>query len=320
MAYSSEIVSRAQKRLADLKSQRDALQWRRLMEAYNTVPRIREIDQQLRKNMSAVALSAFTKDGSAEKYIAQGVTLQQERSELIAANFPAGYIDENPMCPHCSDNGYIGSTMCSCLSRFCREEQAKELSLLSCGEGSFDQFRLDWYDDRIDSKYGASARSIMEKNLIAAKRFCENFSNENMLFVGNTGLGKTFLSACVAREIAQKGYSVAYEPAGRLFSILEKNRFNPTEETQRQADKLYNCDLLIIDDLGTELPGNFVTAALYSLLNERLLAGKSMIVSTNLLISEIAARYSPQIASRLQGSFKTLTFVGSDIRLLKKGL
>ena len=320
MAYSSEVVSRAQKRLAELKSDRESLQWHRLLEAYEKVPRIRQIDQQLRKNMSAVALSAFTKDGSAEELIEQGKQLQQERQKLIDANFPTGYIDEQPMCPKCSDNGYVGSTMCTCLAELCRREQAKTLSLLTCGEGCFADFRLDYYDDRVDGAIGVSPRTLMEVNLKKCQRFAENFGSGNLLFNGGTGLGKTFLSACIARTVAEKGFSVEYQPAGRLFSILEKNRFNPTEETQHQAEKLTNCDLLIIDDLGTELPGNFVTAALYNLLNDRLLAGKPMVVSTNLLMSEISARYSPQIASRLQGSFAPLTFVGKDIRLLKNGM
>ena len=317
MAYSSEVVSRAQKRLAKLKSDRESLQWHRLLEAYDRVPRIREIDQQLRKNMSAVALSAFNKDSSVADYIEQGMALQQERQQLINANFPRGYIDEGPMCPHCSDNGYLGSTMCSCLAELCRREQQAELSLLSCGEGRFADFRLDYYDDQIDGSIGISPRKLMEVNLRHCKKFAEDPRGQNLLFVGGTGLGKTFLSACIARELAMQGLSVAYEPAGRLFTKLEKNRFSPTEEIQRQTEKLYSSDLLIIDDLGTELPGNFVTAALYDLLNERLLAGKPMIVSTNLLISEIATRYSPQIASRLQGSFNTLTFKGRDIRLIK---
>ena len=319
MPYSSEIVSRAQKRLSELKSEREALQWRRLLEAYDRVPRIRQIDQQLRRNMSAVAMSAFTKDGNAESLIEQGKALQQERQDLIDANFPAGYIDEQPMCSKCSDNGYVGSTMCSCLTELCRQEQTKALSLLSCGEGRFEDFRLEYYDDQIDSAIGISPRALMEANYKRCRQFADNFGSGNLLFVGGTGLGKTFLSACIARAVATQGYSVEYLPAGRLFSILEKNRFNPDEESQKQAQRLTDSDLLIIDDLGTELPGNFVTAALYNLLNERLLAGKPMVVSTNLLMSEIQTRYSPQIASRLQGSFRPLTFVGKDIRLIKNG-
>lgn len=320
MAYSMEVVNRAQKRLKELKSERESLQWHRLLDAYAKIPRIREIDQQLRRNMSAVFLSALEKDGSAQDFMVKSQALQQERAQLIQDHFPAGYIDENPMCPKCSDNGYVGSTMCDCLKELCRQEQTKLLSLLACGEGRFEDFRLDYYEDRVDGKIGTSPRALMEINFKKCKRFAENFGSGNLLFNGGTGLGKTFLSACIARAVSEQGHWVEYEPAGRLFSILEKNRFNPDEESQRQVERLFHCDLLIIDDLGTELPGNFVTAALYNLLNERLLAGKPMIVSTNLLISEIAARYSPQIASRLQGSFQPLTFVGKDIRLIKNGI
>ena len=117
--------------------------------------------------------------------------------------------------------------------------------------------------------------------------------------------------------MAAKGYSVAYESAAHLFQKMENHRFRPDEQTEQDMRKLTECDLLIVDDLGTELPGNFVTAALYTILNDRLLAGKPMVVSTNLTIDEIGQRYSPQIRSRLQGSFQLLPFVGQDIRVLK---
>ena len=159
----------------------------------------------------------------------------------------------------------------------------------------------------------------MERNFRTCKNYALHFSKEsgNLLFVGGTGLGKTFLSACIARAVADRGYSVAYETASRLFTKLEQARFNSSEETRREADKLMQCDLLIIDDLGTELPGQFVTAALYSLMNDRILAGNPMVISTNLNVDEAARRYSPQIASRLHGNFTRLTFVGEDIRVLK---
>ena len=117
--------------------------------------------------------------------------------------------------------------------------------------------------------------------------------------------------------VAANGFSVAYETASHLFSKMEKHRFHPDEESALEMKRINDCDLLIIDDLGTELPGQFVTAVLYSLINDRLLAGKPMVVSTNLTIDEVGQRYSPQIRSRLQGSFRLLPFVGQDIRVLK---
>ena len=117
--------------------------------------------------------------------------------------------------------------------------------------------------------------------------------------------------------MADQGYSVVYESAGHLFSALEKARFENNEENRRAAAKYRECDLLILDDLGTELPGQFVTAALYSLVNDRLLENKPTIISTNLSEEELVRRYNPQIASRLRGSYRRVAFVGEDIRLLK---
>ena len=322
MAYSNEVVAKARQRLAQMKADRESMQWHRLNQAYNQVPRIREIDAQLRRNMTLAAQAAFSKgaENAMQQVMETAMTLQAEREDLVKANFPPNYLDESPICEKCGGAGYIGSTMCSCLTEICRQEQTKALSLLTCGEGRFEDFRLDYYPDQFDPNLGTSPRALMEINLNRCKRYVEQFGSENLMFVGGTGLGKTYLSACIARALAEKGYSVAYEPAGQLFSKLEKNRFTPTEETQQQCNQLASSDLLIIDDLGTELPGNFVNAAFYNLLNDRLLAGKPMIISTNLLASEIAQRYTPQIASRLQGNFRQLPFVGKDIRLLKNGL
>ena len=129
----------------------------------------------------------------------------------------------------------------------------------------------------------------MEKVYGACYRFAHSFGpgSGNLLFSGGTGLGKTFLSACIARVVADRCFSVAYITASRLFSVLERDRFNPDEASRTEVGKLHHCDLLIVDDLGTELPGAFVTAALYSLVNDRLLAGKSMVISTNLTVDTV---------------------------------
>ena len=209
--------------------------------------------------------------------------------------------------------------MCRCLKLLCLQEQKKQIAELTSGAERFSAFRLDYYSAQIDRNYGASPRMIMEKTLSACRQYADTFGKDsgNLLFVGGTGLGKTFLSACIANEVTEKGYSVAYESAPRLFAKLEKDRFDSDEESRRQTEKFLSCDLLILDDLGTELAGGFVTAALYELLSSRLMANKSTIISTNLLSDEVAKRYSQQIASRLQGSFKGLTFVGEDIRVKK---
>ena len=323
MAYSLEVVKRARARLAQAKEDRESENRQHLAEAYRKVPRIREIDMELRRTMAQAAQAAFLQgsDGREmmDKVRLANLELQQERACLAMEYFDEGYLDDTPICETCGGSGYIGSTMCECLQELCRQEQKKEVSILSGSKDAFNQFRLDYYPDRIDPKIGASPRAIMERNFKICRTYALTFSpsSGNLLFVGGTGLGKTFLSACIARAVADRGCSVVYESASHLFGKLEQAKFSPSEETRREAAKFTDCDLLIIDDLGTEMPGQFVTAALYSLVNDRLLMGKPMVISTNLNVDEISRRYSPQIASRLHGSFQGLTFVGEDIRVLK---
>lgn len=324
MAYSSDVIHRARNQLARRKADRESLQEARLQEIYEKLPRVREIDKQLRSSMVLAVQASFAKGEDGAEALAQvrqaNLALQEERKHLIAANFPIDYLDDSPLCPLCGGSGYIGTAMCQCLTELCRQEQKKEIALLSCGEHHFSDFRLEFYSAEKDPTYGASPRAIMSHTLDACRKYGENFSKNsgNLLFNGGTGLGKTLLSACIACQVTEKGYSVAYESAPHLFAKLEKNRFRPDEESAEAVAKLENSDLLIIDDLGTELPGQFVVASLYALVNDRLLASKPTVISTNLNISEIRERYSPQIASRLQGNYQLLPFVGQDIRILKK--
>ena len=322
MAYSSEVVRKARERLAQARDERERENREHLRIAYDQQPRLREIDRQLRMTMAQAARAVFA-GGDAERLMNEAkeanLALQREREWIIEEQFEPGFLDESPICPTCSGLGYVGSTMCDCLAELCRQEQKKELTFLSAGRESFDQFRLDYYSDRVDPHAGFSPRSMMEKTYQNCRRYAMGFTMKagNLLFSGNTGLGKTFLSACIARSVADQGFSVVYESAGHLFSALEKARFENNEENRRAAAKYRECDLLILDDLGTELPGQFVTAALYSLVNVRLLENKPTIISTNLSEEELVRRYNPQIASRLRGSYRRMAFVGDDIRLLK---
>lgn len=322
MAYSNEVLRRAQERLAQQRADHESKYNQRLWESYAKVPRLKEIDLQLRRTMTAAAQAAFMKGSDPVAMMEQvkeaNLSLQAERKTLVEEHFAPGYLEEKPLCASCGGSGFVGNTMCGCLRQLCREEQKKEIAKLTTGVERFENFRLDYYPERVDANLGVAPRQVMEKVFAYSKQYAEGFTpGMNLLFVGNTGLGKTFLSACVANTVADKGFSVAYESAPQLFEKLNKNQFNPDEESARQVASLKNCDLLIIDDLGTELTNNFVISALYSLVNDRLISGKSMLISTNLNVSEIAQRYNPQIASRLQGNFKNLVFLGEDIRVLK---
>lgn len=324
MAYSAEVVRKARDLLAQEKEDRESQNRERLANAYRQVPRLRQIDIALRSTMAQAAQAAFSQ-GSADgrELLSQAreknLVLQRERDALIAENFPEGYLDERPICQRCGGTGYLGSNMCHCLEERCRREQQKIVSVLSGNQDNFGSFRLDYYSDMVDPKFGASPRTIMAGNLQTCRRYAMTVTQTeggNLLFVGGTGLGKTFLSACIARTVTERGYSVAYESSGHLFSMLEQAKFGGDEESRRSARYFSQCDLLILDDLGTEVPGQFVTASLYTLLNDRIMAGKPMVVSTNLTIEDLKKRYTPQIVSRLRGSFTMLTFVGEDIRVM----
>ena len=323
MGYSKEVVQRARTRLEQAKADRESENQRHLAEGYARVPRLKEIDLQLRKTMIMAAQAVFTKGGDIQQAMEQvkeeNLALQRERALLVSRYFEEGYLDDTPICHRCGGSGYVGSAMCECLLELCRQEQKKELTILSGGKESFSKFRLDYYSNAYDSKYGGSPRAIMEKNFKNCRSYAATFSasSGNLLFIGGTGLGKTFLAASIARDVADRGYSVCYETASQLFSKLERARFSGDEDARRETEKFTGADLLIIDDLGTEMPGQFITAALYSLLNDRLMGNKPMVITTNLNVEEAGRRYSPQVASRLYGSFVRLTFVGEDIRVLK---
>lgn len=321
MAYSVEILSRASARLASLRADHESQANARRAQVYREVPRIQEIDKQLQRNMVQAAFAAFSEgaEDAMAKAKAANRALEAEREALLAAHFAPDFLDDKPFCSACGGSGYLGSTMCKCLKALCVEQQRKALSPIFSGGQRFENFRLDYYSDAPIPGVGKSARSIMERNLKVCRDYARSFGphSGHLLFNGGTGLGKTHLALAIGRAAGDMGYCVCYETAIGLFSKLEQAKFAPTEESRRMAETLHSCDLLIVDDLGTEMPGQFVNAALYGLLTTRLTENRPTIITTNLNVDETAQRYSAQIASRLYGEFKRLTFVGSDIRTLK---
>ncbi len=321
MAYSEAVLHRARERLLQEKNLYEAETAARRAQVLQAYPRLREIDQALRQSVAGAVAAAFRKGEDTTAAIAalkeKNLALQREREWILAsAELDESVLDPPPFCPHCGGSGYVGSSMCECLRELCRQEQKKELSSLLGGKESFDGFRLDLYPTEPDPNLGVSPRQLMERTFRRCRRYAREFGAgaPSLLFTGGPGLGKTFLSACIARAVADNGFSVVYDTAGKLFSDFEAVKFGGNQ--QDPTRKYLQCDLLIIDDLGTEMTTQFTQSVLYRVLNDRLLENRPVIVSTNLSDQALRQRYSAPIASRLLGAFEVCLFLGQDIRQL----
>ena len=246
-----------------------------------------------------------------------------KQSLLVSAGFPENYLEPVYTCPDCKDTGYIGNQKCHCFRKavirlLYDQSNMKEFP----SDASFDHFKLDFYSNsQYDKTTGRSARAMMEDTLDICRRFIDNFGRDfqNLFFYGSVGVGKTFLSTCIAREIMEREYSVVYFSAPQLFNILAQNKFEKDNtDARNMADYIYNCDLLIIDDLGSEYTNAFIAAQFFTCINERLIHRKSTIISTNLSLESIADLYTERAFSRITSSYALLKIIGDDIRIRKK--
>ena len=329
MAYNGAVLARARAAIAQRHEDNLAEQARRTERVYARIPGIKRVDAALRRQMVELCALTFSRDADApartEALKESNFALQRERAELLKrAGLPADYTDDIYSCPRCRDTGYTREGMCECLRREYKSLLTRELSgLLKDNGETFADFRADYYSAEPDAD-GVSPREVMSLVYDTCRAWAANFSKSSpsLVFRGGPGLGKTFLSACIARELAEKGHSVAYESAPKALGEFETRRFSrDTAEAEAAAEKVdeyLSCDLMILDDLGTEMTTSFTVSALYQLVNTRLTENRQTIISTNLSDEEIARRYGGQIASRLAGEYELLTFAGSDIRRIRK--
>ena len=305
-------------------------EWERQREGlYQTVPRLREIDAAMQSSTAQI-LSTALRQGTdplpaLNRIRAENLRLQAERRTVLRSlRLPEDILTEKPVCPLCGDTGYRDGRLCggkNCLRSYYTREQQKELSrMLDLGNQSFSSFSLDWYSGEKDTGVGLSPRANMERVLDECRKYAAQFGRrpENLLLWGGPGLGKTFLSAAIAREVSAAGFSVVYDSAGNVFERFETEKFGREDGAEADVSRVLHCDLLILDDLGTEMNSSFVRSALYRVVNTRLIERRSTIISTNLNPEELARRYTPQAASRLEGEYKNLPFFGEDIRQKRK--
>lgn len=288
------------------------------------IPRIHEINSRiaaLSVDMAVMRVKGQKADKDA--YQKEKQALLSEKSALLkAAGFTEQDLAPRYSCDRCKDTGYIGSEPCSCLRTRLIEVLYDQSNIKEVLEHeNFRTFSLQWYSPQpLPDRPDESPFSIAEKALRHAQDFVQYFSerSDNLLITGGTGTGKTFLSNCIAKEILDLGYSVIYLSAVKLFDILADEAFGRTESSPGDIQYLYICDLLIIDDLGTEITNSFTQSAFFNCVNERLLRNRHTIISTNLSIEQISYHYSERVFSRIIDKYQYIELLGSDIRISKK--
>lgn len=326
MPYSEEIFNSAIDKLTERRQQ--ALRNAAFVseQLFQQFPRLKEIDNELLSVGASAAKSMLQKNDPdlLRRLSERSLELQDEQKRILTdAGIDPSVMEPRFYCKKCSDTGYLElenrTVFCDCMNKLMADLAAEQLNAdLPLSECTFENFSLDYYSDKPDEN-GRSPLNRMSKILNYCRDYADNFSlnSKNLLMRGATGLGKTHLSLAIANEVIKKGMSVIYVTAPDIISKLEKEHFSYGGSRQDSLSDLKKCDLLIIDDLGTEFITQFSVSCMYNLINNRLLASKPVIISTNLQLSELVTTYSQRFVSRLIGAADRLDFIGEDIRLKK---
>lgn len=305
-----------------LKNQRIAMD--RLHCVYRELPRLNEIDNEI--SSLAVAQAKKLIDGEEE----MAASLRSRRESLIKEKthllldhgYPKDYLKPPFTCPDCKDTGYINGHKCHCFEQAAIDLIYTQSNIQKILETeNFAHFSFHYYSDKqLNPATGLSSLATAQQAMQDCKEFIRTFDTEfcNLFFYGDTGTGKTYFSNCVAKELLDSGHSVIYFTASSLFQIFEKHAFEKTRDATEDYHHIFECDLLIIDDLGTEFSNTFTVSQLFLCLNERLLRQKSTIISTNLSLGQLAETYSERTFSRISSSYTIIKLFGNDIRIQKK--
>ncbi len=289
----------------------------RKKEVYSTLPKYKELCDEI-ASLSVKHTRMLLEGSEASLHtLKEKITnlSQQKKALLTSAGFPDDYLEQIYNCPKCQDTGFVGSEKCSCLRQ-------KEISLLYEQSNIQNLIRRENFDTLSYAYYQGEDLKRFETAVGTSKNFVAGFSKhyQNLFFYGTVGTGKSFLSGCIAGELLSQGYSVIYFSANGLFEQLASYSFNTKmkESLYNFYKDLYNCDLVIIDDLGTEVTNSFVTSQLFGLLNERHIRQKATIISTNLGLEELRDRYSDRVFSRITSNYSLCKLSGPDIRSIQK--
>ena len=290
--------------------------------ARQKVPELASIDASISSASLDQAKKLLAGDNTALASLKEDIrSLSDRRRRLLSnAGFPEDYLEQHFECPDCQDTGYIGSRKCTCFKKAEIELLYAQSNLNEILEKeNFDSFSFDYYSATIKNEAtGLSALETARRAYDTAQRFVQNFDHkfENLFLYGDTGVGKTFLSHCIARELLRSTHCVLYFSAYDLFDMMAANSFS-RKDTGTDEELIYDCDLLIIDDLGTELTNSFVSSQLFLCLNERIMRRKSTIISTNLTLKNFSDTYSERTFSRIASNYQMISLIGKDIRIQK---
>ncbi|MEE1314650.1 MAG: ATP-binding protein [Faecalimonas sp.] len=296
----------------------------RRRELYARIPELKEIHDTISALSVSQARKLLEGDSSALEALRTETSqlLSKKVALLASAGFPADYLDAVYTCVDCKDTGYIGNQKCHCFRKAAVDllyAQSNLRHILT--KENFDTFSFDYYSDNyIDPLTGQSSLATMQAAYRKAQNFVDSFSTDfqNLFLYGDTGVGKTFLSNCIAKALMDKTFSVVYFTAQTFFDTLAKGKFEKDDTAELMAEHFLDCDLLIIDDLGTESPNSFTVAQFFFYLNERILREKSTIISTNLSLEALVEIYSERTFSRITSNYTMLKLTGDDIRIKKK--
>lgn len=297
---------------------------KRYAKAYERLPALKELHQSISALSVGQARKLLEGDENALSELKIRIReLSEEASALLlTGGFPANYLEPIYECVDCKDTGYIGNQKCHCFQKAIIDLLYTQSNLKHILQReNFDTFSLSYYSsNHTDPNTGISSLDSIKKAHSVARDFVESFGKEfrNLFLYGDTGVGKTFLSNCIAKELIDKSYSVIYLSSFELFDTLAKSKFDKDDAANQMNEHIFDCDLLIIDDLGTELANTFTVSQLFLCLNERLLRRKSTIISTNLSLESMVNIYSERTFSRITSNYTMLKLTGDDIRIKKK--
>ena len=298
----------------------------RIKDVYSQIPEIKSIDDEVSKIGLELAKLVLLNPQDKDSIIAQSKDkmheLKLKKEELLNRyNVPNGYLDLQHSCNVCKDKGFLqNGHKCNCLKQEIINEAYKMSNLSRMLENqNFNNINTNIFSDEIFEGSNISPRQNFLQIVSTCESFVFNFdrdNDENLLFYGDTGLGKTFMCNCIAKSLLDRGHLVIYQTAFKMFEIIEDYKFKNSENhiSKDNYDNLFDCDLLIIDDLGTELTNSFTNSELFNILNTRLLTGKKTIISTNLSPMQLGSNYAQRIFSRIFDRFKMVKFIGNDLR------